>query len=299
VPSGQGSTAPSGGGSAAPSGGGRSGPSGRASAAPGASSAPPRRAAAAAGGRPAGHAFTAVDPVIAAGIGLRRGRGWAVRAASFRVGAPATGRPVLGVIAEPGPGSSVIDLLAGVARPAYGELRVLGHDLATIRGRAAVRRRVGVARRGARQLPAIRIRGLVEHAARLARPDHRHDRELLAAAILDRLGLLPWAEVQLRAAPHAVARRARLAAAAVHQPELLLLDGLLDGLGSRDAAGLAGAIRDLSRDCGILLTGSDGGLLTLACDEILVLADGVLVAENAPAGYGAFPTWSGQPGDQP
>jgi ABC-2 type transport system ATP-binding protein len=161
--------------------------------------------------------------------------------------------------------------------------------MATVRGRSAVRRRVGVARRSARPLPAVRIRGLVEHAARLARPDHRYDRQVLAAAILDRLALLPWAEVPLRAAPHAVARRARLAAAAVHQPELLLLDGLLDGLSLRDAAGLADAIKDLSRDSGILLTGSDSRLLALACDEILLLTDGVLIAESPSLSYDDSP----------
>ena len=80
-----------------------------------------------------------------------------------------------------------------------------------------------------------RVRGLVDHAARLARLPGR-DREVLAAAILDRLALTPWADVPLRAAPAVIARRARLAAAAVHQPELLLLDGLLDGLGPRDVA---------------------------------------------------------------
>ena len=239
---------------------------------------------------PSGHAFAAADPVIAAGIGLRRGRGWAVRSASFRVGPPVPGRAALGLVCDvPANGTALIDLLAGVARPAYGELRVLGHDLATVRGRAAVRRRVGVARSSARPLPAVRIRGLVEHAARLATAGHRYDRQVLAAAILDRLSLLPWAEVPLRAAPHAIARRARLAAAAVHQPELLLLDGLLDGLPIRDAAGLAEAITDLSRDSGILLTGTDRELMTLACDEILVLADGVLTADDSPTAYDSSP----------
>jgi ABC-type branched-subunit amino acid transport system ATPase component len=77
-----------------------------------------------------------------------------------------------------------------------------------------------------------------------------------------------------------VARRARLAAAAVHQPELLLLDGLLDGLLARDAAVLADSIEDLSRDAGILLTGVDANMLALACDEVMVLADGVLMTAD-------------------
>jgi ABC-2 type transport system ATP-binding protein len=228
---------------------------------------------------PFGHAVAGPDPVLAAGIGVRRGRGWAVRAASFRIGPPEPGRSVLGIlIDQPTQAATLVDLLAGVARPAYGELRVLGHDMATIRGRAAVRRRVGVARRNARPLPAMRVRGLVEHAARLAHPNSRQDRRALAAAILDRLSLMPWAEVALRAAPDSIARRTRLAAAAVHQPELLLLDGLLDGLAARDVAVLAAAIRDLSRDSAILLAGCDSAALDLACDDVLVLTDGVLIS---------------------
>jgi ABC-2 type transport system ATP-binding protein len=227
---------------------------------------------------PFGHAVIGPDPVLAAGIGVRRGRGWAVRAASFRIGPPVPGRSALGILSDyPAQSAALVDLLAGVARPAYGELRVLGHDMATIRGRAAVRRRVGVARRNARSLPAMRVRGLVEHSARIARP-HRQDRHLLAAAILDRLSLMPWAEVTLRAAPDAIARRTRLAAAAVHQPELLLLDGLLDGLEAREVAVLAAAIRDLSRDSGILLAGCDREALELACDDVLMLTDGVLIS---------------------
>jgi len=227
---------------------------------------------------PSGHAMMAADPVLVAGVGVRRGRGWAVRSASFRVRAPMPGKTALGILIDhPAQSTAIVDLLAGAAKPAYGELRVLGHDMATARGRAAVRRRVGVARRYARQFPPVRVRGLVEHAARMAMSD-RYDRHLLAAAILDRLALMPWAEVPLRAAPDVVARRARLAAAAVHQPELLLLDGLLDGLRQRDAAALADAIRDLSRDCGVLVAGCDDEALALACDEVLVLADGVLVS---------------------
>jgi ABC-2 type transport system ATP-binding protein len=227
--------------------------------------------------RPA-HAIMPADPVLAAGIGVRRGLHWVVRSASFRVGPPVPGRSALGIlIAEPAQASAMVDVLAGASRAAYGELRVLGCDMTTARGRAAVRSRIGVARRHGRLLPGVRVRGLVEHAARLAGPDSG-DRRVLAAYILDRLALSPWAEVPIRLAPESVVRRARLAAAAVHQPELVLLDGLLDGLLARDAAVLADSIEDLSRDAGILLTGVDANTLALACDEVMVLADGVLMS---------------------
>lgn len=225
---------------------------------------------------PCGSVVRATDPVLAAGVGLRWGRSWAVRAASFRVGAPVPGGSAVGILTDrSGYCTAIINVMAGVARPTYGELRVLGHDMSTVRGRTAVRRRVGVARGRARTLPGVRVRGLVQHSARLA--TNRNDRHVLAAAILDRLALTPWADVPLRFAPDAVARRARLAAAAVHQPELLLIDGLLDGVTPREASGLADAIRDLSRDSGILVTGCEAGALALACDEVLVLRDGLLV----------------------
>jgi ABC-2 type transport system ATP-binding protein len=220
--------------------------------------------------------------VLAAGVGARHGWGLgaeALRSASFRLEIPISGRTAFGIVisrASHGAATALVDLLAGLVQPAYGELRVLGEDLTTTRGRSAVRAQVGVARRIARPQPAFRVRGLVEHAARLSRLPRR-DRGPLAAAIVDRLSLTPWANVPLRTAPEVICRRARLAAAAVHQPDLLLIDGLLDGLEPRDSAGLAEAIRDLGRDTTVVATGYDSGALALACGEVLTLADGILV----------------------
>jgi ABC-type multidrug transport system ATPase subunit len=220
-----------------------------------------------------------MSTVLAAGVGVRHGWGWALRSASFRMEGPASGRPAVGIAGgRAGPATALVDLLAGLTRPSYGELRVLGEDLTTALGRAAVRSHVGVARRTAMPGLAFRVRGLVEHAARLTRLPGR-DAALLTAAILDRLGLTPWAEVPLRATPEAVCRRARLAAAAVHEPSLLLIDGLLDDLPSRDAAALAAGIRDLGRDTAVIATGCDSRALSLACDEILTLSDGILVSD--------------------
>jgi ABC-type branched-subunit amino acid transport system ATPase component len=125
------------------------------------------------------------------------------------------------------------------------------------------------------------VRGLVGRAARVANLPGR-DCEVLAAAILDRLALTPWADVPVRAAPTVIARRAKLAAAAVHEPELLLIDGLLDGLGPRDTENVAASIRDLGRDTAIVATGRDSAALALACGEVLVLADGIIVRNLGP-----------------
>jgi ABC-2 type transport system ATP-binding protein len=249
-----------------------------------------------------GHAVAATTTsVLAAGVGARRrrglrqwgrgqwgsgeqsefGRGPALRAASFRLDTPLSGTGSFGIAIPPhSPATALVDLLAGLARPAYGELRVLGEDLTTARGRSAVRSLVGVARRTSRPRPAFRVRGLVEHAARLSRLPRR-DRDPLAAAIVDRLSLTPWADVPVRAVPEVICRRARLAAAAVHQPDLLLIDGLLDELSPDDAGALADAIRDLGTEMTIVATGRDASALALACSEILTMADGIVIRPPA------------------
>jgi ABC-2 type transport system ATP-binding protein len=219
----------------------------------------------------------AMPPVLAAGVGVRHGWTWALRTASFRMDSPVLGRTGFGIaINRRSSAAAIVDLLAGLAPPSYGELRVLGEDMGTADGRASVRRRVGVARRTARPRPAFRVRGLIEHSARLARLPGC-DPHLLTAGIIDRLGLTPWADVQLRAVPEVIVRRVRLAAAAVHEPELLILDSLLDDLGPADAAALAAGIRDLGRDTAIVATGCSARALALACDEVLSMADGIIV----------------------
>ncbi|HEY8046304.1 MAG TPA: hypothetical protein VIF35_18715 [Streptosporangiaceae bacterium] len=224
---------------------------------------------------------TGMTPVLAAGVGIRHGWTWVLRAASFRLEVPDAGRPAIGIaVTRESARAAVIDLLGGLARPAYGELRVLGQDLTTAQGRAAVRRYVGIARLSPRPQPGRRVRGLVSHAARVANLPGR-DCEVLAAAILDRLALTPWADVPVRAAPTVIARRAKLAAAVVHEPELLLIDGLLDGLGPADTENVAATVRDLGRDTAIVATGRDPAALALACGEVLTLTDGIIVGNLA------------------
>ena len=213
--------------------------------------------------------------VLAAGVGLRHRSRSLLRSVSFRMNARPPGGTVLGIAGQPAAAAAVVDLLAGLARPAHGELRVLGKDLTTSAGRAEIRPHVGIARSPGRPESMIRIRSMIEHAASAAWV-HDRDRAALTAAILDRLALSPWADVRLGDAPRAVSRRAGLAAAAVRGPELLLLDRLLDGLAPRERASVGAGVRELARDTIIIAAGHDASTLRLTCDEVLTLSDGIL-----------------------
>ncbi|HET9899432.1 MAG TPA: hypothetical protein VFQ44_31280 [Streptosporangiaceae bacterium] len=229
-----------------------------------------------------GHAATPVIPVLAAGVGVRDAARYAIRLASFRLELPPVGHAALGVVASrPAASVALVGLLTGRTAPSYGQLRVLGHDLRTPAGRAGVRAGIGTATGTGRTWPTMTIRGLVDWAARRS-GQPRHNRGLLVAAILDRLALLPWAQVPLHAAPALVARRARLAAACVHEPELLIIDGLFDRLEARDRMALTDAAGELKRDISIIAIERDASSLPRFCDEVLTLAEGILVAPDGP-----------------
>jgi ABC-2 type transport system ATP-binding protein len=224
--------------------------------------------------------------VLSGGVGAREAARYPIRLASFRLEANGLGRAALGIITPPTPASAIlVSLLSGRLAPAYGKLRVLGHDMGTPAGRAAIRASVGLAATSIRTWPTITIRGLVARAARRSGQPGR-DRHLLVAAILDRLDLGPWGEVPLGAAPELVARRARLAAACVHEPDLLIVNGLFDQLPTLDRVILADAVRDLRRDTSIVALGQDADTLLLFCDQIAILSGGVLIG-GSTSGRGA------------
>jgi ABC-type multidrug transport system ATPase subunit len=230
-----------------------------------------------------GHAVTAVAPVTSAGVGIHYAGAWALRLASFRLVRSDVGSAALGILTPRSPASAaLVELLSGRIAPSYGNLLVLGYDMNTASGRSAVRRQVGTASRGTRPLPSVSVRRLVERSVRRS-GQPGSDRGLLVAAILDRLALTPWSEVPLAAVPELIARKARLAAACVHQPKLLLIDGLLDRLAPRDLMLLAGSVRDLERDTALIVLGDEPDALLLVCDQVTALTGGIVTGRRVAA----------------
>jgi ABC-type multidrug transport system ATPase subunit len=238
-----------------------------------------------------GHAATAFPPVLSAGVGVRYENSWALRMASFRLDRSDVGGACLGIVTpRSAAAAALVGLLSGRIAPGYGSLRVLGYDMALAAGRAAVSRRTGIASRSGRPVPAIRIRGMVDRAARHS-GQPGDDRHLLVAAILDRLALTPWADVPFNAAPELIARKARLAVGCVHQPSLLIVDGLLDRLQPLDRTVLADVIRDLERDTAVVALGIERDTLSLVCDQVIELSGGIMVGSRP-----ASPPPAGTPG---
>jgi ABC-type branched-subunit amino acid transport system ATPase component len=98
------------------------------------------------------------------------------------------------------------------------------------------------------------------------------------------VGLAPLANAPAGSLAFGQRRMVELARALATEPVLLLLDEPASGLNTREKADLGGLIRRMrQRGIAILLVEHDMALVMDLSDEILVLHNGVPIAEGSPA----------------
>ncbi|WOX24146.1 ABC transporter ATP-binding protein [Streptomyces solicathayae] len=205
----------------------------------------------------------------------------AVDGISFRV---ARGEMV-GYIGPNGAGkSTTIKMLTGILTPTGGWLRVAGIDPARERTRLA--RRIGVVF-GQRttlwwDLPLIDSYRLVHRMYRV--PDARFAENLERCVELLELGAL--LDVPVRQLSLGQRMRGDIAAALLHDPDVLYLDEPTIGLDVVSKARVREFLRDLNAERGttVLLTTHDLTDIEQLCGRVMVIDHGRLMYEGAVAG---------------
>lgn len=211
----------------------------------------------------------ALTKVYGKGVGRREIR--ALDGVSLRVEAG----ELFGLLGPNGAGkTTAVKILLGLTHPTEGEARLQGLSASD----PASRRRVGYLPEGHRfpgyltALETLRIFGSMSGMSREALA--RRVPELLA-----RVKLADWADVKVRKFSKGMTQRLGLAAALVHDPDVLLLDEPTDGV---DPVGRR-EIRDLLREeaargKAILLNSHLLSEIELTCDRVAVLRKGRLAA---------------------
>ena len=184
---------------------------------------------------------------------------------------------VFGLLGPNGAGkTTTVKILLGLTRPTAGGARLFGIPVSDPESR----RRVGYLPEGhrfpgyltARQTLSIfgRMSGMARSAAASRVPD-----------LLARVRLSDWADVKVKKFSKGMTQRLGLAAALVHDPDVLLLDEPTDGV---DPVGRR-EIRDLLRDeaargRAILLNSHLLSEIELTCDRVAVLRRGRVAAQG-------------------
>ena len=228
-----------------------------------------------------------IEPIVAVDALTRvfRRRGapdlTALDAMTFRI---APGESV-GYIGANGAGkSTTIKMLTGILAPTSGTARTIGLD--PMRGRRELARRVGVVFGQRSQLWwDLPLRESFDILAAIHRIDPQRAARRIAR-LVDLLDLGPTLEQPVRSLSLGQRMRAEVAAALLHDPELVILDEPTIGLDVLSKARLREFLIQTRREHGttLLLTTHDMGDIERLCDRVLVVDHGRLAFDGTLAG---------------
>jgi branched-chain amino acid transport system ATP-binding protein len=192
---------------------------------------------------------------------------------------------VVGLIGPNGAGkSTLVNVLSGFDRPDEGTVW-LG-DREVTRWSPHRRGRNGLARtfQHSHAFPSLSVRENVEVAALGVGAGPRRATER-ADALLEVLGLEPYAEQPAAALAHGDERRLGVARALATEPRFLLMDEPAAGLPEAEVPDFADLVRSVRDDhgAGVLLIDHNMALIMEICERIHVLDQGVTLAEGPPA----------------
>lgn len=177
--------------------------------------------------------------------------------------------------------STTVRMLTTLLRPTGGTARVAGHDVAD--EAEAVRLRIGVALQSAALDPKQTGRELLDLQGRLYGLSKR-DRTARMNELLDLVGIGAAIDQRIGTYSGGMKRRLDLAAALVHQPEVLFLDEPTTGLDPTSRIAVWEEVRRLNQEVGmtIFLTTQYLEEADTLADRVGIIARGLLVAEDTP-----------------
>ncbi|MES2939843.1 MAG: ABC transporter ATP-binding protein [Pseudomonadota bacterium] len=194
--------------------------------------------------------------------------------------------------------TTLFNLVTRFVAPSAGRIRYRGEDITALRPEQLAR--IGLARsfQISAVFPELTVLQNVRLALQRARMPWyvfwRGDAALQAfdaqaLRLLEQVGLAPLAQRRAGELSYGRKRAVEIATTLALDPQLLLLDEPMAGLGTEDIAAVAALIRAVSRDRTVLMVEHNLPVVADLCDRVTVLARGEILAEGGYAEVAADP----------
>ncbi|WP_026268122.1 ABC transporter ATP-binding protein [Micromonospora sp. CNB394] len=215
--------------------------------------------------------------IRAAGLRVRAGRHFAVDGLDLSLGSG-----VHGLLGPNGAGkTTLMRALATVARPAGGDLELLGHAVHARPDLRALRRSIGYLPQEFGFYGRFTVREFVEYLAWLKEVPG-HDIPDAVQRALERVGLAERAGSRMKALSGGMVRRAGIAQAIVNDPEILLLDEPTVGLDPEQRMAFRSLLRELGGQSCVVVSTHLVEDVVAACTNVVLMDAGRLVFQGVP-----------------
>jgi branched-chain amino acid transport system ATP-binding protein len=186
--------------------------------------------------------------------------------------------------------TTLFNLISGEIRADRGRVRVFDKDITGLRPHQIVRR--GVSR--TLQIKSVfggltvgdNIRAALMAHGRIASPFRRASSYVAISeridALLDMVGLGGHRDTRASALSYGDVALLEIALALANEPKLLLLDEPVCGMGPQETERAVERIRDISKSVDVVLIEHDMEVVFAIADEIIVMAQGALLARGTP-----------------
>jgi branched-chain amino acid transport system permease protein len=192
---------------------------------------------------------------------------------------------VVGLIGPNGAGKTTLfNVVTGLVRSRSGVVRLGDHDLSRSSPHDVAR--AGLARtfQNLRLFGNLSVRENVTIAALAAGRYRRDEPPVDVDGLIAAAGLTEWSDRQARTLDYGNQRRLELARAAALSPEFLLLDEPTSGMSDDESAAMVAQVRTTAASvgAGVLVIDHDLAFITRISDHVVVLSEGVVIAEGTP-----------------
>jgi len=192
---------------------------------------------------------------------------------------------VVGVIGPNGAGkTTLLDILSGfLPGRRYGSVTLGAAELGRLPSYRRARAGIGRGFQAIELFEDLSVRENFDLAASSARRSSNR-MSLAAVDAIDHFGLAGWLDAKPSALSLAQRRLAGVVRALAANPSVLILDEPGAGLTRSESMTLGLELRHIAAraNLGVLVIDHDMGLITAACDELIVMAAGAEVARGAP-----------------